>query len=165
MQDVIKVQNIAKSFGDHEVLSDISFAVRAGEKVSLLGPGGSGKSTILKIVLGIVSPDHGGVRLRDLDMLEASTDERQLNLRRVGMAFQQGALFDYMTVSENLKFAMEHMTDFDARQMDEKVEFLLNGVKLGKTKAMFPFELSCVMHRRLVISLALFCFDVLCIFV
>ncbi len=152
---MIQLENIAKAFGPHEVLKSISFKVDTGEKVSLIGPGGSGKSTILKIILGIIRPDSGAVSLRGQDMIAASTDERQANLRRVGMAFQQGALFDYMTVAENLNFAMEHMTDFDRATMESRIKFLLDGVKLGKTRSMFPHELSGGMQRRVGIARAL----------
>ncbi len=155
MSAVIKLEGVKKSFASVNVLENISFSVERGEKVSLLGPGGCGKSTILKVLLGIIPPDDGLVELRGVDMAHCHVDQRQENLRKVGMAFQQGALFDYMTVEENLMFAMENMTDFDQDQMDKKITMLLDGVKLGKTRHMFPHELSGGMQRRVGIARAL----------
>ncbi len=155
MTKMIEVNRVRKSFKDVDVLEDISFSVAEGEKVALLGPGGSGKSTILKIILGIIEADAGSVNLCGTDMVGVSADERQKTLRNVGMAFQQGALFDYMTVAENLTFAMEHMTSKTPKQMEDKITSLLEGVKLGKTKNMLPHELSGGMKRRVGIARAL----------
>ena len=153
--NVISLSGIKKSFGTVNILNDISFEVEAGERVSLLGPGGCGKSTILKILLGLMPPDEGQVTLMGVDMAKADEHQRQEVLRKVGMAFQQGALFDFMTVRENLIFAMENMTDLDAAAMDKRLKHLLAGVKLGRTENMFPFELSGGMQRRVGIARAL----------
>jgi phospholipid/cholesterol/gamma-HCH transport system ATP-binding protein len=152
---MIALTNVKKSYGDVTVLKDISFEVAPGEKVSLLGPGGCGKTTILKVLLGLELPDEGKVSLRGTDMVETSSNEKQETLTKVGMAFQQGALFDYMTVEDNLYFAMEHMTKLTKDQMAKKIESLLAGVKLGKTAKMYPFELSGGMQRRVGIARAL----------
>lgn len=151
----IEVRHLKKSFDDLGIIGDISFRIERGEKVSLLGPGGCGKSSVLKMILGILSPDAGEVYLAGTDMIKASDDEKQKTLRHVGMAFQQGALFDYMTVGENLTFAMENMTDLSKAQMKERIKFLLEGVKLGKTADLFPHELSGGMQRRVGIARAL----------
>jgi len=155
MTAMIELSHVSKSFKEISVLKDISFKVSEGEKVTLLGPGGSGKSTILKIILGIISPDAGTVNLFGTEMVGVSADERQLMLRNVGMAFQQGALFDYMTVGENITFAMEHMTSKTPEEIDRKIEFLLDRVKLAKTRDMLPYELSGGMKRRVGIARAL----------
>jgi phospholipid/cholesterol/gamma-HCH transport system ATP-binding protein len=149
------MRGVKMTFGGVTLLNDISFEVEAGERVSLVGPGGSGKSTILKILLGLLKPDEGEVRLFDTDMVGSDERARQAVLRRVGMAFQQGALFDFMTVRENLVFAMENMTEMDFAAMDKRLKELLNGVKLGRTENMFPFELSGGMQRRVGIARAL----------
>lgn len=152
---MISLNAVSKSFEDLEILRSISFRIDEGERASLLGPGGCGKSTILKILLGLVPPDAGEVTLFDTDMAKASESEKLKVLKRVGMAFQQGALFDDMTVQENLFFAMEHMTDFSDEKMTERSETLMRGVKLGRTLNMFPFELSGGMQRRVGIVRAL----------
>lgn len=153
---MIRLEGVKKSFGDEELLRDISFAVSPGERISLLGPGGCGKTTILKIILGLLPSDGGIVELmgRDIGAMKSDTERRQV-LRKVGMAFQQGALFDFMTVRENLFFAMEHMTDFSAEEMDRRVKELLNAVKIGRTEHQFPYELSGGMQRRVGIVRAL----------
>jgi phospholipid/cholesterol/gamma-HCH transport system ATP-binding protein len=158
------MRGVKMSFGDATLLHDISFSVDKGERVSLIGPGGSGKSTILKILLGLLPPDDGEVELMGTDMRRSHERERQKTLRQVGMAFQQGALFDFMTVRENLLFAMENMTDLDHEAMDRTLKRLLQGVKLGRTENMFPYELSGGMQRRVGIARALCTSPVVAIF-
>jgi phospholipid/cholesterol/gamma-HCH transport system ATP-binding protein len=153
---VIQLKGVKKTFGNEELLKDISFSVVPGERISLLGPGGCGKTTIFKIILGLLTPDSGVVELMGHDIGAMTSDtERRHVLRKVGMAFQQGALFDFMTVRENLFFAMEHMTDFSAEEMDRRVKDLLQAVKIARTENQFPFELSGGMQRRVGIVRAL----------
>lgn len=152
---MIRLEGVRMGFGGMALLNDISFEVKAGEKVSLVGPGGSGKSTILKILLGLLKPDGGQVELMGIDMVRTPEIDRQKILRSVGMAFQQGALFDFMTVRDNLVFAMEHMTSLTPREMDLRIKALLQGVKLGRTELMYPYELSGGMQRRVGIARAL----------
>ena len=152
---MISLKSVKKSFGNVEVLQDITFAIPAGGRVSIIGPGGCGKSTILKLLLGLLSPDSGTITLLDTDMAAAPEAAKRKILRRVGMAFQQGALFDFMTVKENLMFAMENMTDIEPSAMEDKITTLLEGVKLARTGEMFPYELSGGMQRRVGIAQAL----------
>lgn len=153
--DMIEVSGVKKSFGGVSLLDDINFTIADGEKISLLGPGASGKSTILKMILGILSPDAGQVNLLGCDMVHAKEEQKQQVLRRVGMAFQQGALFDYMTVAENLTFAMENMTDFSPEVMETRITDLLKTVKLPRTRNMFPYQLSGGMQRRVGVARAI----------
>lgn len=149
--------------GGMEVLKGVSFELQPGERVSLLGPGGCGKSTVLKIAVGLISPDktpggeipRGSVTLGNIDMFHGAKVDRRRVLRQVGMAFQQGALFDFMTVRENLLFAMENMTELTPAEMEKVLKGLLGGVKLGHTEGMFPYELSGGMQRRVGIARAL----------
>jgi phospholipid/cholesterol/gamma-HCH transport system ATP-binding protein len=152
---VMTLEAVSKSYDKIPVLKNISFRIKPGERVSLLGPGGCGKSTILKILLGLMPPDQGTVQLMDRDMVAASEREKQETLRKVGMAFQQGGLFDFMTVEENLLFAMENMTEMSKEQMSQKIDALLKTVKLTRTRRMFPHELSGGMKRRIGIARAL----------
>jgi phospholipid/cholesterol/gamma-HCH transport system ATP-binding protein len=152
---MISLQGISKSFGQVRVLNDLSFEIPKGSKVSIIGPGGCGKSTILKTILGILRPTEGSVNVMGVDMFESTEKERFDVLRQVGMAFQQGALFDYMTVRENLIFAMEHMTKLSGEEMEVRVKKLLGEVKLGRTLNQFPYELSGGMQRRVGIARAL----------
>ena len=152
---MISLSDVAKSYGSASVLKNISFNVSSGERVSILGPGGCGKSTILKLLLGLEKPSLGAIQLLDRDMVEASETEKQATLRNVGMAFQQGALFDYMTVNQNIRFAMEHMTEASNDEMEASIDDLLLSLKLPRTKHMFPYELSGGMKRRIGIARAL----------
>jgi phospholipid/cholesterol/gamma-HCH transport system ATP-binding protein len=152
---VISMKNVHKSFEDLKVLGGISFEVAYGEKVSLVGPGGSGKSTILKLLLGLIDCDEGEIYLGQTPMHISSEDQKSARLKTVGMAFQQGALFDYMSVEENILFAMEHMTQMSGAGMQQKIRDLLSGVKLPKAGALYPHELSGGMQRRIGIARAL----------
>ncbi len=152
---MIEIKDVHKSFNGIPLLSGISFFIDRGEKVSLIGPGASGKSTIVKMMLGIVTPDSGSIRVMETDMVQSPESVRQKTLKKVGMAFQQGALFDYMTVQDNLSFAMANMTKFDQTEMDERITRLLATVKLPRTRTMYPFELSGGMQRRVGVARAM----------
>jgi len=152
---LIRFNNVSKKYGDSVILSNVSFEVKPGERLSLIGPGGCGKTTILKLLLGLERPEKGNAYLFETDMSNAEEAEKQETLCRVGMAFQQGGLFDFMTVRENLFFAMEHMTKDNAEQMEKKFKHLLAGVKLPWTSSMYPHELSGGMKRRVGIVRAL----------
>jgi phospholipid/cholesterol/gamma-HCH transport system ATP-binding protein len=153
---MIDLRHVSKSFGRQRLLEDISFHVAPGERISLLGPGGCGKTTILKLILGLLDADEGEIELlgHDIRRMNSDTERREI-IRKVGMAFQQGALFDFMTVRDNLFFAMEHMTAFSAQEMDSRVKSLLKAVKIAHSENMFPFELSGGMQRRVGIVRAL----------
>lgn len=146
------------------LLDDISFSVEAGERVTILGPGGCGKSTILKLICGLLKPDEGKISLFSEDLWSLTDVEKNNLLKSVGIAFQQGGLFDFMSVSDNLKFAMSNMTQLSATEMDDVVEDLLGKVKLARTKDMFPYELSGGMQRRVGIARALCTNPVISIF-
>jgi phospholipid/cholesterol/gamma-HCH transport system ATP-binding protein len=152
------------SFDDVTLLKDVTFKVEKGERVALVGPGGCGKSTVLKILLGLLEPDSGEIRLMGEDMLNSSEESKREILKSVGMAFQQGALFDFMTVSDNLKFAMDNMTAKTEEEKASRIIALLEGVKLGRTTEQFPFELSGGMQRRVGIARALCTDPVVAIF-
>lgn len=161
---MILLDAVSKSYDNQPILKNISFKIEPGERVSLLGPGGCGKSTILKILLGLTPPDHGQVEMLETDMVEASEEKKIETLQKVGMAFQQGALFDFMTVEENIYFAMENMTKMSHQEMSDKIDQLLSIVKLERTRKMFPHELSGGMKRRIGIARALATAPVVSIF-
>ena len=152
---MINLSSIRKAYSGQELLKNISIHVADGERVSIIGPGGCGKTTVLKILLGLVKPDSGDVNIMGKNLLTISDAEIEELMKKVGMAFQQGGLFDFMTVKENLFFAMENMTTLSQKEMDEKVDVLLEGVKLARTKDMYPHELSGGMARRVGIARAL----------
>lgn len=152
---MIQFESVQKSFGDVNLFSDITFSIPEGARAAILGPGGCGKTTILKLLLGLEKPDIGAISLMNCEMATATDRQREKILQDVGMAFQQGALFDYMTVGENLTFAMENMRGYPKEEIEKRIDALLAAVKLARTKKMFPFELSGGMQRRVGIARAL----------
>ncbi len=152
---MIELTALRKAFPGTEVLKDISFSVHQGERVSLIGPGGSGKSTILKILLGLVPPSGGEVLLFGRPIHRVGGEEREQLMRRLGVAFQQVGLFDFMTVEENLRFALEHKTKKNTGEIAASIDLLLHGVKLPHAKKLHTHELSGGMQRRIGIARAL----------
>lgn len=149
---MIVFDGVSKSYGDLQVLKNVSLRIDAGERVSIIGPGASGKTTLLKLLIGLVPPDTGGIKIFNRDLEGMSERQIQNLLKNVGVAFQQGALFDYMTVTENLFFAMENMRAYSERERRARVKNLLAAVKLPHTGDMFPYELSGGMQRRVGIA-------------
>ncbi len=152
---MILLEGINKSFEENQVLKDVNITIESGERISLTGPGGCGKTTLLKVLLGLIKPDSGRAELMGTPLNEVSSKERIEVLKKVGMAFQQGGLFDFMTVGDNLRFAMDNMTEKSKQDMQQTITDLLNSVKLGHTENMFPHELSGGMKRRVGIARAL----------
>ncbi len=161
---MIHLADVEKSFRHEQVLKGISFEVGAGERVSLIGAGGCGKTVILKIILGLLPPDAGVVEVMQVPVRDTDDVQWMEVLKKVGIAFQQGGLFDFMTVRQNLLFAMHRMTDFSRERMETKISSLLDKIKLPKASAMFPHELSGGMQRRVGIARALSTEPVVAIF-
>lgn len=154
-QTIVEVVNFHKAFEGRPVLKGVDLQMRKGEHLSILGAGGTGKSTLLKGLLGLVHPDQGAVSLFGQDLSQLGRQERNELLKRVGMAFQLGALFDFMTVRENILFAMENMTQLPAFEMEERVHRMLASVNLPFAARKLPSELSGGMRRRVGIVRAL----------
>ncbi len=152
---MIQVNHISKQYGGKPILQDISFSVPPGEKLSIVGPGGCGKTLLLKILLGLIEPDSGSSSILGVDMNQGSATDKAQVRKQIGMAFQQGGLFDFMTVRENLLFAIEHMTSMDPKLAQSTIDALLTAVKLPHVHSMFPYELSGGMQRRVGIARAL----------
>src|SRR5258707_121025 len=103
---MIEFRNRNYSIGDRLILSGVSFAVRRRETRVILGPAGSGKSTVLRLVMGLVQPDSGSIIIDGEDIAAADEEQRRRIRRKMGVVFQQGALFDSMTVGENVGFSL-----------------------------------------------------------
>jgi phospholipid/cholesterol/gamma-HCH transport system ATP-binding protein len=153
--NILRVSDIHKSFDGLPLLQGVSFEIRAGQRLAVLGPGGCGKSTLLKVILGIVPADSGEVEVLGKNLALLDRPDRLRLLRQVGMAFQQGALFDFMTVRENILFAMENMTSFSRLDMEDRVNRMLAAVYLPAAGRKIPSELSGGMRRRVGIVRAL----------
>ena len=145
---VVSLRGVHKAFGDLVVLDGLDLEVRQGESVVVIGGSGTGKSVMLKHVIGLLRPDAGRILVDGVDL--ASLGNRQLThfRRRFGMAFQEGALFDSMTVAENVGFALRRLTDLSAAEIADRVEECLRLVRLEGTGGKLPAELSGSMRRR-----------------
>ena len=148
-------EDVRISFGDVDVLKGVSFKLPVGETKALFGVAGSGKSTILKLALGLLKPDSGRVIALGEDVDNISEDELFQLRGRIGMVFQESALFDSLTVSENVAFRLTEEHGVYDDPIDQRVRESLRFVELEHTLALFPSELSGGMRRRVTIARAI----------
>jgi phospholipid/cholesterol/gamma-HCH transport system ATP-binding protein len=150
----VAFRNVSIAFDDNPVLNDVSFSVAPGETRILLGPAGVGKSVLLKLTNGLLRPDHGGIQLFG-EEITTMPEQDLLPLRlRTGMVFQEGALFDSLTVRDNVAYQLiqERVPD---DEIDRRVREALQFVGLEQTFGFFPSDLSGGMRRRVAIARAL----------
>lgn len=152
---MIEFRNVHISFDDEVVLKDVSFKIHRGETKIILGESGSGKSTILKLILGLIKPDSGQILIEGRDI--AQMVERDLvSIRRdIGMVFQEGALFDSLSVRENVGYRLSEERQIAESEIDAAVLQLLGFVGLEEAIDKMPAELSGGMKRRVGIARAL----------
>jgi phospholipid/cholesterol/gamma-HCH transport system ATP-binding protein len=156
----IQFQEVWKSFGGQQVLEDVTFEVRQGEMLAVLGRSGVGKSVTLKHIIGFLKPDRGEVYVAGLNVAQASEAELTTLRRHVTMVFQSGALFDSMTVGENVAFplrerALRETALEDEDRIQQEVDRLLDLVDLTHVKDLMPSDLSTGMKRAVAIARAL----------
>ena len=152
---VIRLHQVHKSFGNKKVLDGASFEVLSGETVAILGASGSGKSVTLKHVNGLIRPDEGRVEALGHPVSEMPERDLVPVRRRISYLFQGGALFDSMTVRENVAFPLREHLDLDEDALGERVERLLEMVELPGIGALMPAELSGGMKKRVALARAL----------
>ena len=152
-QTVIALESVWLAF-DEPILEDVSFAVKTGETVVVVGESGTGKSTILKLLLRLLTPDKGRVCIDGEDITGLSFDAALKVRQKMGMVFQGAALFDSMTVFENIAYPLREHTDLDENAIEERVKEKLNFVDLDAEKVMdqMPSELSGGMKKRVGIA-------------
>ena len=151
----VRFENVTIGFEGNTVLDGVSFELSRGESKILLGVSGSGKSTILKLSLGLIKPDSGRILVLGFDITEMS-EEQLFNLRRkIGMVFQESALFDSLTVRDNVSYRLREEHDVDDQEIDRRVREALRFVELEHTVDMMPAELSGGMRRRVAIARAI----------
>ncbi|MGO8764148.1 MAG: ABC transporter ATP-binding protein [Limisphaerales bacterium] len=145
---MIEVRNLRKSFGEQTVLDGISFRIETGESVAIIGRSGCGKSVLLKLIIGLLKPDSGEV-LIDGENIVPMNERQLLRVRmKFGMVFQGAALFDSMTVAENVGFALQRNKQLDAAEIARRVAHALEVVDLPGTEDRNPAELSGGMRKR-----------------
>lgn len=152
---MIEISKVRKSFGDQVVLRSISFSVEAGESVAIIGRSGTGKSVLIKHIVGLLSPDEGAVRVEGQDLVGMS-ERQMLSVRqKFGMLFQGAALFDSMNVHENIAFPLRRLGVDDGAEMDRRVEEVLGLVELPGVGGKMPSELSGGMQKRVGLARAI----------
>lgn len=152
---MIKLQDITKSYWNQQVLKGISFQVNRGETKVILGGSGAGKSTIIKMVLGLEKPDAGRIFIEGEDITALREQELTRIRKKIGMVFQEGALFDSLTVGENVAYKMREEKQLGEDEVEAVVRRLLGFVGLEEAIDKMPSELSGGMRRQVAIARAL----------
>ena len=152
---MITVENVKKSFGDEEILKGISTTFEKGKTNLIIGQSGSGKSVMLKCLLGLFKPEEGRIYYED-KAIQDMDDDQQRDLREeIGMLFQGGALFDSMTIEENVMFPLRMFTKQSKEEMLERVNDVLARVNLQNENKKYPAEISGGMQKRVSIARAI----------
>ena len=152
---MIEVSQIKKSFGDQVVLNSVSFSVKEGESVAIIGRSGTGKSVLIKHLVGLLSPDEGSVRVDGQDLV-GMTERQLLGVRqKFGMLFQSAALFDSMSVHDNIAFPLRRSGVTEIAEIDRRVEQVLGLVELPGVGGKMPSELSGGMQKRVGLARAI----------
>jgi phospholipid/cholesterol/gamma-HCH transport system ATP-binding protein len=152
---IVHLDSVHLSFGTKPIFNGFGLELEPGSVVAILGPGGCGKSTLVKTILGITPVQSGTVKIFGKDPSSMDQQELASVRRRMGVAFQQGALFDFLTVRENILFALKNMTKLDEWSQEDLVQTFLAEVNLPLVAHKFPSELSGGMRRRIGIVRAL----------
>lgn len=152
---MIEIKNISKSFNGKEVLQDISGVFRKGIPNLIIGASGTGKSVLLKCIVGLIKPDEGKVFYDGRNFTDADINLKTEIRREIGMLFQGGALFDSKNVEENVRFPLDILTPMTPEEKLERVNFSLNRVGLENVNKKMPSELSGGMKKRVGIARAI----------
>ena len=152
---MISVKGINKYFGENHVLNDISIHFEPGKTNLIIGESGSGKTTLLKVMIGLHEADSGKVDYGDRNFTDMNFNQRKILRKEIGMLFQGGALFDYMTVEENIIFPLKMFGGQSEEENLDRANFCLKRVNLENTNALLPSELSGGMKKRVAIARAI----------
>ena len=156
MKSIIEILNLSKNFDNKNILKKINLKITKGESLVIIGKSGSGKSLLMKCVLGILKPSQGEIFIKNKNFLSVKRDEQDLILKSIGVTFQGNALFDSMRIWENISFKLSQNNFFKFSQLKEKVEFSLNQVGLSNSiMYQFPSQLSGGMQKRVAIARAI----------
>ena len=151
----IQVKSLRKSFGNRKVLDGIDIEVEQGETLAVLGRSGTGKSVLLKLIIGLQQPDSGSVLIQGQDVCSASREQLDALRKQVGFMFQSAALYDSLTVEENVAFPLLRHGDMSDAQRKRRVNELLSSVGLEKDGRKMPSDLSGGMQKRVGLARAL----------
>ena len=152
---MIIVQDLYKSFNDLNILKKINAKFERGKTNLIIGQSGSGKTVLLKCLLGLFSPDRGKIFFNDISLTDLKNEERRLLRQEMGIVFQGSALFDSMNVEENIIFPLKMFTSKSNEEMLERVNEVINRVNLVNSNQKMPSELSGGMQKRVAIARAI----------
>ena len=152
---MIEIKDIYKTFGDNDVLKGISATFTPGTNNLIIGGSGSGKTTLLKCIVGLHEPTKGTVLFNNQDFTSMTFEERVPIRKEIGMLFQNSALFDSMTVEQNIMFPLNLFTDMSQSEKQDRANFCLERVNLKDKNKLFPAELSGGMKKRVGIARAI----------
>lgn len=151
----ISLKGVTIQFEDHTVLKSVDVDVKKGECFVIVGPSGHGKTSLLKTMSGLISPQNGKVFIEQQDWLTLSNNERSLSLKKMGVLFQRNALFDSLTCLENICFPLRETTRLSEWEIAKKAEYYLDSVGIIHARDLYPDEISGGMQKRLGIARAL----------
>ncbi|MFN3921159.1 MAG: ABC transporter ATP-binding protein [Caldimicrobium sp.] len=146
--EIIKIKGLKKSFNSFQVLKGVNLSIPSEEITFIMGGSGTGKSVLLKHIVGLLKPDEGEIWFENQDITKLTEGQLQKVRKKIGLLFQEGALFDSMTVAENVAFPLKEHTKLSKKEMESKVEELLSAVELLPAKNKYPSELSGGMRKR-----------------
>ena len=152
---MIEVKNINKSFGNIQVLQDVSFKFERGKTNLVIGQSGSGKSVLTKCIIGLHAPENGQILYDGVDFSAMKKKEKKTIRTQIGMLFQGGALFDSLSVIENVIFPLKMFTKMSRKEMLERANFCLERVDIIDKNNLFPSEISEKMKKRVAIARAI----------
>jgi len=152
---MIEIKNIIKSFSGREILKDISFSYKKGVTNLVIGQSGSGKTVLLKCLLGLHKPEQGSILFDGEDIVTMSSNNLKRLRKEVGMVFQGGALFDSMNIEQNVLFPLQMFSDMSKEEMLDRVNFCLKRVNLENVNHLYPSEISGGMKKRVAIARAI----------
>jgi phospholipid/cholesterol/gamma-HCH transport system ATP-binding protein len=149
MENVVEIAHLKKSFGRNIVLKDINLTLKQGENLVVLGKSGTGKSVLIKCLIGLIEPDEGKLMMLGKNISEINSKELNDLRKKVGFLFQSAALYDSMTVRENLEFPLRELPKIKKEEIDQKVLLALENVSLSEAIDKMPSELSGGMRKRI----------------
>lgn len=155
MSNIITIRNLIVQFGGRKVLNGIDLDVHQGETLAVIGPSGTGKSTIMKVLIGLLRPTSGSVQINGIETINFSEKEWDELRKHMGVVFQYSALFDFLSVGENVAFGLRRHYKVSEHQVKERIAELLNVVGMLGMENMMPAELSGGMKKRVGLARAL----------
>lgn len=155
MSEAISIRNLTVQFGERKILNAIDLDVHSGETLAVIGPSGTGKSTIMKVLTGLLKPTSGSVVINGQEVADYTEEQWDELRKHMGVVFQYSALFDFLDVGENVAFGLRRHYRVTEEEVNQRVSELLNLVGMPDTERMLPAELSGGMKKRVGLARAL----------